>query len=317
MLERRISIHAASPHRCGSVIARIAAAVMLITSLALTGAWPGNVELSASTIETSSLTSYSRDQYEALAYLNEVRAKAGLPAVTLNDRITEAAELHARYFNINKVTPNLSAHNEKAGLPGYRGTRIRDRLAAAGYVSPSKQGYASGEVMHFRQKGSLNAMKGWLDTAYHRQMVLSPNFQEIGIALVGGTAVVNLAGSTTSPIAGGLAIYPYDGMQNTGIGFYGFETPNPLVQFDVEHSGYIISATAAGPIDKFEAAITDEEGALLHFYEEISRDTLFLFPKEILRGLHTYTVSVKYRLEGTQAWHSRTWSFTTGTGSGS
>lgn len=306
-----------SPLRFRSVIARMGMAAVLITGMGLTAAWPGNHDLSASTIETPDLTSYSQDQYDALVYLNGVRVKAGLPAVTLNPRITEAAELHARYFNINKVTPNLSAHTEKAGLPGYRGTHVRERIAAAGYVSPSKKGYASGEVMHFRQKSSVNAMKGWLDTAYHRQIVLSPYFQEIGIALVDGTAVVNMAGSTVSSISGGLAVYPYDGMQNTGIGFYGFETPNPLLQFNVKHSGYIISATAADRIDKYEATLTDEKGSLLPVYEEISGDTLFLYPKEILQGFHTYTVSVNYQLEDTQEWQNRTWSFTTGRGGGS
>ncbi|GAB6929028.1 hypothetical protein JCM10914A_30110 [Paenibacillus sp. JCM 10914] len=265
----------------------------------------------ASPSERFELPSYTQDQLDALVYLNTIRIKAGLPAVSMNAQITKAAELHAHYFNNNHIAPNLGAHHEQAGLPGFRGTTVKERLAAAGYVSPSPYGYGYGEVMHFRQKNSMDAMNGWLDTAYHRQLILSPRYQEIGIALVNGTAVVNLAGSGTSAIDGGLALYPYDGMKNVGIGFYGFENPNPLLQFNAAQSGYIISATATGSIQWHQAKMTDKNGSGVPFFAEVSRDTLFLYPKEILQYDHCYTVSIDYQLDGSDEKRNRTWSFTT------
>ncbi|WP_268632027.1 MULTISPECIES: hypothetical protein [Paenibacillus] len=40
------------------------------------------------------------------------------------------------------------------------------------------------------------------------------------------------------------------------VGFYGNEVPNPLDQFNVEHSSYIISASVPGKLDWHEASIT-------------------------------------------------------------
>ncbi|GJM72811.1 hypothetical protein HMSSN036_50270 [Paenibacillus macerans] len=99
------------------------------------------------------------------------------------------------------------------------------------------------------------------------------------------------------------------------MGFYGNEIPNPLDQFGVEYSGYIVSATAAAKITSYEAAIKDENGEEVAYFDELySEKTLFLFPKKVLKGNHTYTVTLNYRTEASSGNQTKTWSFTTGKG---
>ncbi|RRJ63354.1 hypothetical protein EHV15_10810 [Paenibacillus oralis] len=259
---------------------------------------------------------YTSDQLEALDFLNEVRAKIGVQPVTLNQEITQAAEAHAKYYNANKEDhPGLSAHSEKEGNKGFTGASVKERIRTAGWSSGSN-GAAYGEVMHFKQNSSSSAIQGWLDSAYHRDIILGPRYSEIGIGLVDGTAVVNMAGSGfASAISGGISVYPYDGQTGVPVGFYGHEIPNPLEQFGLEHSGYIISATTETKITSYEAAIKDEDGEEVAYFEELySQKTLFLFPKKVLKGNHTYTVTLNYRTEASSENQTKTWSFTTGKG---
>lgn len=281
--------------------------------------WSGSFTLGmTSTVyaENSENSGYTNDQLEALAFLNEIRAKVGVHPVVLNKSITQAAVAHATYYNANKERlPGLSAHSEIEGIPGFTGKSVRDRVKAAGWV-PDRYGGAYGEVMHYMQKSSLEAVKGWLDTAYHRNIILSPQYNEVGIGLVDGTAVLDLAGGGTSPsISGGISVYPYDSQTDVPVGFYGLEIPNPLDQFGAEYSGYILSATTDDKMTFNQAVIKDELGNEVAFHEELySNTTLFLYPKTVLKGNHTYTVTMNYQTEKSPETHTKKWSFTTGKG---
>jgi len=262
-------------------------------------------------------SSVAQDQVDALAMLNEVRAQVGVPALVLSKEITQAARSHAAYYNRHERDKkvSLSAHQEKQGMEGFTGTSVMDRMKAAGWNQAGTY-RSSGEVMHFKQKTSRQAMQGWLDTAYHRALILSPKYNEVGIALVDGTAVVNLGGTRApAPLQNGIAVYPFPGMTQAPVGFYGHEVPNPLSQFGVDYSGYIISATTIDTIDWHEASLIDEKGEAIPFYEEIySGNTLFLYPKTILEGYHTYRVQLAYRTEGSSETQNQSWSFKTGEG---
>ncbi|WP_018754547.1 CAP domain-containing protein [Paenibacillus terrigena] len=262
-------------------------------------------------------SSDAQDQLDALAMLNEIRAQVGVPALVLSKEITQAARSHAAYYNRHERDKkvSLSAHQEKQGMEGFTGTSAMDRMKAAGWNQAGTY-RSSGEVMHFKQKTSRQAMQGWLDTAYHRAIILSPKYNEVGIALVDGTAVVNLGGTRApAPLQNGIAAYPFPGMTQAPVGFYGNEVPNPLSQLGVDYSGYIISATTIDAIDWHEASLIDEKGAAIPFYEEIySGNTLFLYPKTILEGFHTYRVQLAYRTEGSSETQHQSWSFKTGEG---
>ncbi|OKP92731.1 CAP domain-containing protein [Paenibacillus sp. P32E] len=265
---------------------------------------------------TSEGSGYTEDQLEGLQFLNEVRTRAGIPPVQLNAAITKAAISHAEFYNNNQADlPGLSAHSEISGKPGYTGQSVIARMKAAGWASGS-QGYASGEVMHFQQKSSKAAIQGWLDTAYHRDIILDPRYTEIGIGLVNGTAVLDAGGpGKTQPVAGGISVYPYDQQTNVPVGFYGSEIPNPLEQFEAKYSGYIISAATDKNMISHQTVLTDEKGTEVPYYEEFKDDnTLFIYPKSVLKGNHKYTVSLEYQVEGSLDTQTKVWSFTTGKG---
>lgn len=300
----------AARKRGRSVIAGAGALLLLLTGWFGGGAFGAAPHAYA---VDSGESGYTRDQLEAVDFLNEVRAKMGVQPVTLNRVITQAAEAHAKYYNANKEDhPGLSAHSEKEGNEGFTGASVTERIRAAGWSSRSS---AFGEVMHFKQNSSSSAVQGWLNSAYHRDIILSPQISEIGIGLVDGTAVGDVGGSIfTSATPGGISAYPYDGQTGVPVGFYGNEIPNPLDQFGVEYSGYIISATTETMITSYEAEIKDEDGEEVAYFDELYSRTLFLFPKKVLKGNHTYTVTLNYRTEASSGNQTKTWSFTTGKG---
>ncbi|MEF2969130.1 CAP domain-containing protein [Paenibacillus sp. M1] len=263
--------------------------------------------------KSANTSGFTDDQLEALDYLNEIRGKVGVLPVRLNAAISKAAEAHAAYYNLNKGL-NVNYHSELAGTPGFTGGSAKERIEAAGYISESRF-FGFGEVMSFQQTNSTDAIQSWLDTAYHRDIILSPSYDEIGIGLVDGTAVLDAVGSTSSPISGGISVYPYDGQTEVPVGFYGNEYPNPLDQFHADYSGYILSASTEGEMTSHQAVIKDENGTEVPYFEELYSDnTLFLFPKSVLKGYHTYTVTLKYQTNNTPGLQTKTWSFTTGKG---
>lgn len=288
---------------------------LALTAVAVAGMLLGNAAIAPhSYAAASSQPGITTEQSDALAYLNEVRAKLGLPSLKYNANMSKAAKLHAVYYNANhEKTASQSAHNETKGLPGFTGVTVFDRLKASGWT-PGPSGYMTGEVMHYGQTSIKGAMEGWMDTAYHREIILSHKYQEVGVGYAEGTAVLDMAGPYyPTSIKGGIAVYPYDGMKNVGLGFYGNENPNPLSQFKVKSSGYIISATTEKEMIWHTAKIRDEKGVDVPYFEELhSKDTLFLFPKSVLKKSHTYQVSLSYEMKGTPGKKQKIWSFTTG-----
>lgn len=287
---------------------------VLLTAIVSTGL----LNVSSTTVAADAASEgagYTSYQLEGLNFLNEVRTRAGVPPVQLNAAITKAAIAHAEFYNANQADlPGLSAHSEIAGKPGYTGKSSLERMRAAGWVSGS-QGYASGEVMHFGQNSSVAAIQSWLNTAYHRSIILDPSYTEIGIGLVGGTAVLDAGGPGKSQqVNVGITMYPYDQQTDVPVGFYGGEIPDPLSQFAANHSGYIISANTDKNIASHKAVITDEKGTEIPFYEEVKGDDLYLFPKAVLKGNYRYTVSLEYQEEGSVNTLNKVWSFTTGKG---
>ncbi|MCM3714102.1 S-layer homology domain-containing protein [Alkalihalobacillus oceani] len=110
--------------------------------------------------------------------------------------------------------------------------------------------------------------------------------------------------------------YPYDGQTNVGIGFYGDEVPNPLEQFNLRVSGFVISYEPPMDfyidLDTYKVTLTDSQGNNVPLLEEKSPiGTSFFFPTELLKYNEKYTVNVTYEdeFEGKQG--SSQWSFTT------
>lgn len=282
-------------------------AAILTVALAVPAVYPAQHAEAAETASAAQ-SGFTPDQLDGLAYLNEIRAKVGVGPLELDARLTQASQAHAAYYNTSHFE-GLSAHREEPGTSGFTGVTPGDRGKAAGWPNSSVA-----EVMSYNNATTREAVDSWLSTAYHRKIILDGKYKWLGIGLQDGTAVMNPSYSKFEENGPEAKVYPYDGMKGADIGFYGFENPNPLDRFNVEHSGGIISASAGWSIDSFEASIVDSQGREVPYYRELQGDTVFLYPKDVLDGYSVYTVKLDYTVYKETQVRSKTWSFTTGKG---
>lgn len=267
--------------------------------------------LEATQVEASSF-SYTQEQQQALNHLNAIRAKMGIKPVELNVYLNKSAENHANYLSINGLG---DGHTELRGKKGFTGATTEDRMKAVGLSIDNYT--ARSEVVASVQDSIAKAIDGFMDTAYHRQMLLSSSVTEIGVAIKGGMVVIDMVSTDSSQDID--IAYPYNGQKGVGIGYYGNEDPDPLALFGVDKSGYIISYTPAPEffVETLNFKLKDSKGSTVPVYEnENWVGTSFYFPKQELKFGEKYTVSVSYVDEYTGKKGSKTWSFTTKTKDG-
>lgn len=240
---------------------------------------------------------YTQDELEGLDYLNAIRTKVGLSKVKLDSHLTRAAQNHTKYLNNNTVG-FFEAHDEAPGNIGFTGVTPADRANYAG-----ASGYDSiGENIHGGSGSVITAIRGLIEVPYHRMALLSPNLSSIGLAKDGSIFVFSLGtvGDNSS-----VAVYPYDGQQYVPVAFPGGEIPNPLEQFGVDYSGFIISYQQKDLGSNPSFSLKDSKGNETPVFSEsnqmYSRDALLLIPKESLKYNETYTATV----------NGKSWSFTT------
>ncbi|MDO4338805.1 MAG: CAP domain-containing protein [Eubacteriales bacterium] len=112
-------------------------------------------------ITEDSVHAYAR---QVVTLVNEERAKAGLPEVTLNLDITAAANVRAKEIkqNFAHTRPDGSSFSTALTEQGvsYRG---------------------SGENIAWGQKTPEEVMNGWMNSDGHRANILNKNFRNIGV----------------------------------------------------------------------------------------------------------------------------------------
>jgi len=143
-----------------------------------------------------------------LCLLNERRAQAGLPALT-SDRLLEEA---ATRFSARMVAQRFFSHDAPDG------TDLGDRLRASGYLN-GLSGWSIGENIAYGTGSYATAssiVRMWMESPGHRANILSGRFRAIGIGIATGTprsssgatyttdfgSTVRSAGSTSPPAAG-------------------------------------------------------------------------------------------------------------------
>lgn len=105
---------------------------------------------------------------DVLAQVNQVRADAGLGALTLNASLTAAAQ---RQIN-DMVTHDFLGHT------GSDGSTPGQRISDAGYAWR-----AAGENALYRWDYSVEGAVGqWVDSPSHRDAMLNPAYVDAGIA---------------------------------------------------------------------------------------------------------------------------------------
>lgn len=107
-------------------------------------------------------------QAEVLALVNKERAAVGCPVLTLNAKLTKAAQDHSADMAANS---NMSHTGSDGSDPGQRITR-------AGY-----QWRTYGENVAYGYSSAEKVMEGWMNSPGHKRNILDCSYKEIGIGL--------------------------------------------------------------------------------------------------------------------------------------
>jgi uncharacterized protein YkwD len=168
-------------------------------------------------------------------WFNFRRQQLAMPTLARNGLIDAAALGHSNYQALN----NTITHDQTAGNPGFTGTDIPARLAAAGYMlSPTS--FAFGEVIS-KTSGltGFDSADELIRAIYHRFVIFEPMFKEGG---AGAATASNGATYFTTDFvanngfgpgigAGQIVNYPFDQQQRIATSFdHGTETPDPCPQ---------------------------------------------------------------------------------------
>lgn len=107
-------------------------------------------------------------QAEVLALVNKERTAVGCPVLTLNAKLTKAAQDHSADMAANS---NMSHTGSDGSDPGQRITR-------AGY-----QWRTYGENVAYGYSTPAKVMEGWMNSPGHKRNILDCSYKEIGIGL--------------------------------------------------------------------------------------------------------------------------------------
>ncbi|RKT08618.1 uncharacterized protein YkwD [Streptomyces sp. 3211.6] len=107
-------------------------------------------------------------QAQVLALVNQERAAAGCPALTVNPMLTKAAQDHSA---------DMAAHATMSHT-GSDGSDPGTRITRAGY-----QWQTYGENVAYGYSTPEQVMEGWMNSPGHRRNILDCSYREIGIGL--------------------------------------------------------------------------------------------------------------------------------------
>jgi uncharacterized protein YkwD len=110
---------------------------------------------------------------QVFVLINQARATNGLPAYTLNSKLSASAMKHS----IDMACNSLLQHT------GSDGSSAKERVAAEGYVAKSVQEAIYAQPPQFGGTPQ-SAVDWWLNDAQHRPILLSSTLKEIGVSYV-------------------------------------------------------------------------------------------------------------------------------------
>ena len=117
------------------------------------------------------------------ARINEARRARGLPAAVLEERLSRAADMQAAWLARNSLGHPLPVLSHV----GQYATTLAFRLGAVSYAEP-----AAGSELAAAGASPTVALEDWLASAAHRDPMLAPGPQLIGVAQVGSVIIVDM-----------------------------------------------------------------------------------------------------------------------------
>ncbi len=252
------------------------------------------------------------DAAKVVERLNVHRKAAGLEPLGIDPVLSKGCAAHAEYLVKNAGHPSaqgLGLHSEDPKLPGY--TKEGERAGKASVI--------------FLGLGGADAVEGWIGSLLHRIPLLQSRLRKIGYgSAAGGPAKVTVVLDATNGMGVGkdapIVLYPADGQKDVPLAFSP-EIPDPIPESPDKKAGYPVTAifSEGALVKDVKASLKDAAGNEVAVWlstpekpaaADYQRNTVGLIPKEPLRPLTTYTVSMAARVTG-KAW-VRTWTFSTG-----
>jgi uncharacterized protein YkwD len=155
----------------------------LLATVATCAAWAAQASAAPTAAAVAAAPALERSIIEEL---NDVRAEAGLAALSAAESLDAAAQAHGR----SMLTGGFFAHES----PG--GERSWDRISR---FYPRSADWRVGENLHWRagRVGARAVVRAWLDSPPHRAVMLSPLFREIGVAALKARRAAGVFGGRT------------------------------------------------------------------------------------------------------------------------
>ncbi|WP_329371663.1 CAP domain-containing protein [Streptomyces sp. NBC_01483] len=129
---------------------------------------PTSTEPAASPSTTDTAAPASAAVASVLALVNSERGKVGCSALTLNEKLSKAAQDHSA---------DMAAHQNMSHT-GSDGSDPGQRITAAGYSWS-----AYGENVAYGYSTPEQVMAGWMSSPGHKRNILDCGFKEIGVGL--------------------------------------------------------------------------------------------------------------------------------------
>lgn len=126
-------------------------------------------------IEDEEKILYSIMKEELLLLVNNVREEKGLSILSNNKELDKIAQIHSNgQFKCKKMS--------HSGCPSYPGDKetLRERVDSTDY-----NWRRIGENVAYGYRNSKNVFDAWMRSPGHRENILNPNFQDIGIGIKG------------------------------------------------------------------------------------------------------------------------------------
>lgn len=250
----------------------------------------------------------------ALRVLNRVncyRALEGVPPLTLDPALNQAAAAHVNYYLLNNGASTMAGmglHDETRGNAGFTGVEPDDRAKAAG----ATDWYVDENI---GLGGSPESDVDWfVNSVNHRENLLHPSAVHLGFASSANPPieVFDIGVSDAPPTVALPSVYPANGQTDVPVSVDLEEAPDPAPGVP-RPLGYPLTISF-GTQDKVTFSgyrLTDSTGQSLQVFSAEKKwlRTLALIPARPLSPGQTYTVEVDGTRNGQP--FTQTWSFTT------
>ena len=238
-------------HRVPMLAAATALAALLAALLAACGGGGGAspaAPIAALPMPPGAPALQGETALDAFNWINYRRGQAGVPALTRNSLLDQAAFNHSSYLRQN----NTVSHEQISDKPGFTGVTLGNRLANVNYNVNTGNASVIGEVISAAgQRSGFFHAEELIAAIYHRFVMLEPVFKEVGTGAAVGNA--NYTYFTADFAArngfgpgvgrGKVATYPATGQTMVPLNFFSdSESPDPVP--NQNEVGYPVSVHA-------------------------------------------------------------------------